>query len=78
MIARASGEESAFRRGSRGREPIAHPSEEHVHYVPSKQTGLGCVTSRPRPTHSFFEVLAFELKCNVETAKRLYEEGLVP
>jgi len=72
-------DETSFRRGKHGREPIAAPGSggDHVHYQPSKQTGLGCITSRPRPTVTFWEQLAYELGCNVTTAKALWEQGLI-
>lgn len=77
MIARAQSYETSFRTTAGGREPIASPSGEHVHYQPRRSVGIGAITSRPRPTCTFFELLAFQLGCNVATAKRLYEEGLI-
>jgi hypothetical protein len=40
--------QSQFRRAGGGREALAPPSGSiHVHYTPSRQTGIGVVTSRP-------------------------------
>lgn len=80
MIARSRIEESSFRHSARGREPLAPPGAggTHIHYSGSSRSGIGCITSRDRrETISFFELLAYELKCTVTTAKRLYEEGLI-
>lgn len=82
MIRRQRPDESAFRHGPRGREPLAPPGQggEHVHYQPMKRVGIGCITSRaPKNTATvtFFEALAFELKCSVTTAKKLFDEGLI-
>jgi hypothetical protein len=77
VIARAQSYETAFRTTGRGREPLAPPSGEHVHYQPRRGVGIGSITSRPRPSVTFWELLAFKLGCNVTTAKRLYEEGLI-
>lgn len=82
MIRRQRPDEAAFRHGPKGREPLAAPNQggSHVHYQPLKRAGLGCITSRDgkaMPAVTFFEVLAFELGCNVATAKRLFEEGLI-
>jgi len=81
VIRRQRPDESAFRHGPRGREPLAPPGQggEHVHYQPLKRAGIGCITSRePKSSGvTFFEVLAYELGCSVITAKRLFEEGLI-
>jgi hypothetical protein len=77
MIARKTAYETSFRTTSSGRVPLAPPSGEHVHYQPRRSVGIGSITSRPRPTCTFWELLAFKLHCNVATAKRLYEEGLI-
>ena len=76
---RARIEETQHRHGPRGLEPLAPPGEggTHVHYIPSKQTGLGCITSRPKSDITFFELLAFRLGCNIETAKAAYFAGLI-
>jgi len=76
VISRARPDEAAYRHTAKGREPIAPPSGEHVHYTPRRGVGIGCITSRESKI-TFFELLAYELGCNVATAKRLYEEGLV-
>lgn len=40
--------QSAFRRSGGMREALAAPDAgAHVHYTPSRQTGIGVVTSRP-------------------------------
>lgn len=80
MISRARVEESMFRHTAKGREALAPPGEggNHVHYQPKRSVGIGCITSRPKSQElTFFERLAFELGCNVTTAKRLWQEGLV-
>jgi len=79
LIARARVHESLFRHGSKGREPLAPPGEggNHMHYRPRKSVSIGCITSRPRQELGFFELLAFEMGCNVATAKQLWHEGLV-
>jgi len=79
VISRARINESMFRHTAHGREALAPPGEggEHVHYQPKKSVGIGCITSRPKPTVTFFEVLAYELGCNVDTAKKLWEQGLI-
>ena len=61
MIRRIKPGEAAFRHGSKGREPIAPPSDQHVHYTPSKRSGIGCITSRESKI-TFFELLAYELE----------------
>ena len=79
MISRARINEATFRHTAQGREALAPPGEggEHVHYQPKKSVGIGCITSRPKPTVTFWEVLAYELGCNVDTAKKLWKQGLV-
>jgi hypothetical protein len=79
VIDRARTSECQFRRSGGGREELAPPNHggTHVHYSSRERVGIGCITSRPRPTITFFERLAFELKCSVETAKQLYSQGLV-
>lgn len=91
MIARARVHETLFRHSSGGREPLAPPREggDHVHYQPRRSAGLGVITSRARPTHTFWELLAWELSgagdpsraivpgCTVSQAKALHREGLI-
>lgn len=91
MIARARVHETLFRRGVKGREAMAPPGEggTHVHYQASKSVSVGCVTSRPHPEITFWELLAWQLSgegnpanavvpgCTVALAKRMYEQGLV-
>lgn len=91
MIARARVHETLFRNGPGGREPLAPPGEggTHVHHQPSKQVGLGCITSRQRPEVTFWELLAWTLSgegdpsralvpgCTVAQAMRLHAEGLI-
>jgi hypothetical protein len=79
VIARARVHESLFRHSAKGREALAPPGEggNHVHYQPKRSVGVGCITSRPQQEVTFFERLAYELGCNVVTARRLWEEGLV-
>lgn len=71
-------EETSFRHGKRGREAMAPAGQgDQLHYQPSKQSGLGCITSRPRPTVTFWECLAYELGVNVTQAKQMWEQGLI-
>lgn len=79
MYRRARIEESQFRHGPRGLEPLAPPGEggHHVHYLPNRQSGLGVITSKKPRKHTFFEYLAFELGVNVTEAKRLWDEGKI-
>ncbi len=82
MIRRQRPDETQFRHGPGGREPLAPPGQagDHVHYSPMKRAGLGVITSRsdkPQAAVGFFELLAYELGCTVTTAKRLFEEGLI-
>lgn len=83
MIRRQRPDETQFRHGPGGREPLAPPGAggDHVHYTPKKSVGIGCITSRRDPATftqlSFFEQLAFELKCSVATARKLFDEGLI-
>ena len=79
MISRARINESMFRHAAGGREALAPPGEggEHVHYQPRKSVGIGCITSKPASTVTFWERLAYELGVNVDTARKLWEQGLV-
>ena len=70
--------ESVFRRAKNGtREPLAVPHQggTHIHHTPSRRVSLGCITSRRRPPPTFFEVLAYELGCHVNEAKRRWIAG---
>jgi hypothetical protein len=71
--------DSPHRKSKRGREGLAKPSDpgEHVHYEAKKSVGIGCITSRRSGGVTFWEQLAFELGCNVETARALWEKGLI-
>lgn len=74
MNRRQRPDETQFRHGAGGREPLAPPGQagDHVHYTPLRRAGLGCITSREqRPTsaHSFFELLAWELSGAGDPAK---------
>ena len=91
MIARARANEFLYRHSARGREPLAPPREggDHVHYQPKRSAGLGVITSRNKPTHTFWELLAWELSgagdpsraivpgCTVTQAKELHRKGLI-
>lgn len=78
MICRGNPTESSFRSTARGREPIASAGAgTHLHHEPRRSAGVGCITSREPRALTFFEELAFALGCNVETARRAYQEGLV-
>jgi len=78
-MSRARVNESMFRHTAHGREALAPPGEggEHVHYQPRRSVGIGCVTSRPESKITFWERLAYELGVHVDTAKKLWEQGLV-
>lgn len=43
-----------YRHGGGGREPLAAPDEggSHTHYTPSRQHGLGSLTSRRPPSYA--------------------------
>jgi hypothetical protein len=79
VIDRPRSSECQFRRSKSGREELAPPNQggTHVPYSSRERAGIGCVTSKPAGGITFFEQLAFELKCSVATAKKLYEQGLV-
>jgi hypothetical protein len=79
VICRKPQTSAHFRRGASGREPLAAAGDagEHVHYQPLRRVGIGSITSVPPGGCTFFELLAFKLGCNVTTAKRLFEEGLI-
>jgi len=73
-----SEEETSFRHGKRGREAMVPAGQgDKIHFQPSKQAGLGCITSRPNPTVTFWEVLAYEMGVNVTQAKQMWEQGLI-
>lgn len=76
-MARARGVESMFRAGSKGREPLAPPGEggSHVHYQSSRQTGIGCVTSRPAGAASDEEFLAWLHGITVTEVRQLMAEA---
>jgi len=65
-----------------GREPLAPSGEHrnHVHYSPRRQTGIGCVTSRPAGTAppTLEERIAYALGITVIEVRRLMQEGRVP
>lgn len=87
MIRRQRPDETQFRHGPGGREPLAAPGAggDHVHYTPMKRTGLGCITSRGKADNGigFWQLLAFSLSestgqyVTVEAAKKAFEEGLI-
>lgn len=80
---------SAFRRRAGDRESIPSCGERSAHYRSSSAVGIGAITSRPKNTWSFYQVLAFELAgagdpskaivpfCTAAQAERLHSEGLV-
>lgn len=79
MIARARTQETVFRHGPGGREPLAAPNEggSHVHYSSLQRSGLGCITSTPlghKPL-TFEEMLALKLGVTLVEARRLLAEG---
>ena len=75
MHERARANESRFRHTAAGREAIAPPNEggSHVHYQPRRSVGLGCITSKPRPTVTFLEVLSYETGLTVEQVRKALE-----
>ena len=80
VIARARVQETMFRQSATGREPLAPPGEggTHIHYTPTRQSGIGCITSHPagmRTKLTFFEMLALKLGVTLAEAKRLHAEG---
>ena len=82
VIARARVQETMFRSTAGGREPLAPPGEggTHVHYAPSKRSGIGCITSHPAGMPAkltFFEMLALRLGVTLAEAKKLHAEGKV-
>lgn len=79
MICRQPQTDAHFRRGAGEREPLASAGDAgtHVHYQPLRRVGIGSITSKKAGGCTFFELLAYELGCNVTTARRLYEEGLI-
>jgi hypothetical protein len=78
MISQSRSYESSFRRSAGGREALASTGQgEQIHYTPCKHAGIGCITSRPKPSVTFWELLAYELGCNVTTAKELWDKGLI-
>jgi hypothetical protein len=76
LIRRQRPDETQFRHGAGGREPLSPPGQagDHVHYTPMKRAGLGCITSRdkkPTSALSFFEVLAWELSGAGDVSKAI-------
>ena len=73
---------SHFRRGGAdGREPIAAPGETasiaHT-YTPSQQFWGKVTSKRPQPTNTAdIELVAFQLGCSVEAARRAIKFGLI-
>lgn len=65
--------ESMFRRGPKGLEPLAPPGEggAHIHYVTSKRSGIGCITSRRAGSLTDEEFLALKHGLTVAEVRRL-------
>ncbi len=87
MIRRQRLDETQYRHGAKGREPLAPPGAggDHVHYQPLKRAGIGVITSRKQKDNGItcWELLAFRLseqtgqRITVQAAKRAFEEGLI-
>jgi len=76
VIRRQRPDETQFRHGAGGREPLSPPGQagDHVHYTPLRRAGLGCITSRDKKATSslsFFELLAWELSGAGDATKAL-------
>lgn len=69
----------AWRNTPHGRDALCAAGENgrHVHYTPRKSVGIGCKTSRDRPSATFFEVLAYEMGKSVTEVQKLYDRGLL-
>lgn len=61
--------DTLFRTTARGREPLAPPSDEHVHYQPLRRAGIGVITSRPLTAENTCRCWACRLGFNVDHAK---------
>lgn len=61
--------ETLFRHGPKGREPLAPPSDEHVHYTPLRRAGIGVITSRPPERQNACRCWACRLGFNVDHSK---------
>lgn len=78
-----------FRLRSGEREAIPASGQQAEHYQPSRQHGIGAITSRPAASWTFWQMLAFELSgagdpsraivpfCTVGQAKTLHAKGLL-
>ena len=71
-----------FRRGgAEGREPIAAPDDIASiakNYTPSQQYWGKVTSKRPQPTNTAdIELVAFQLGCSVEAARRAIKFGLI-
>jgi hypothetical protein len=58
--------DTLFRNTARGREPLAPPSDEHVHYQPLRRAGIGVITSRPQTAENACRCWACRLGFNVD------------
>lgn len=76
-MSRARPVESMFRAGAKGREPLAPPGEggTHVHYVASRQVGIGSVTSRHPAASTDEEFLAWRHGLTVAEVRKLLAEA---
>lgn len=61
--------DTLFRHGARGREPLAPPSGEHVHYQPLRRVGIGVITSRPQTAENTCRCWACRLGFHVDHSK---------
>lgn len=76
MTNRERMDEGVFRTTAAGREPLATPRDaSHVHYIPTRSTGLGCITSRRPGAASDIEYLAFKHGLTVVQVMQILEEA---
>jgi hypothetical protein len=61
--------DTLFRHGPNGREPLAPPSGEHVHYQPLRRAGIGVITSRPATAENTCRCWACRIGFNVDHSK---------
>lgn len=58
-----------FRHSAQGREPLAPPSGDHVHYQPLRRVGIGVITSRPATAENTCRCWACRIGFNVDHTK---------
>lgn len=77
MTQRARINETMFRATAHGREALAPPGEggTHVHYVATRQIGIGCITSRRPGTLTDLEYLALKHGLTVAQVQKFLAEA---